>query len=138
MSADLSLRPLIFACWGFIVWAAHFTGIYAYAATVCTHDPGSAGQRLPAFILSTTALAIAFELFIGVRSLPVWKSGASGFSSDMFVRRLAMEVAAVATVVMVWEILLVLFVPACTQVTTLAAGDGPHRRDRIKGHLMPA
>lgn len=113
MPADLSLRSLLFVSSGFITWAVHFTAIYTYAATVCALEPASAGERLRPSILSMTMLAIAAELFIIGQTLPAWESGASGSSSDIFIGRLATAIAAVATVVMVWETLPVLFLSSC-------------------------
>jgi hypothetical protein len=112
MLPDNSLRSLVFAWTGLIIWAIRFMAIYAFTATVCTLGSVSAAEFVPQYILLTTGVAIVAELYV-LRLALAPLAVASDPPTGIFINGLAASVAAMAMLVMAWETLPVYFLPIC-------------------------
>jgi hypothetical protein len=96
---------------GPLIWAAHFTAIYAFTALACARHFAHASWLgvdvvLWAIGIGTSAAAIA--------ALVVFLAGVSdGRRDDPFVAWMSAALGALALVAIVWEALPVLLVPVC-------------------------
>jgi hypothetical protein len=93
---------------GLLIWTGHFLFIYGFAGLVCARpswgwaDDGF-GVLGMAIVAATAAAALGIAAVIGV----------AGRSADRFTRRLAIAVALLALVAIVWQGLTVLLTPGC-------------------------
>jgi putative effector of murein hydrolase LrgA (UPF0299 family) len=87
---------------GALVWAVHFTAIYAIASLACAR---SLGISVPGVIAGVTLLAVALCVFIAARSLR---------RRAEFIEALAAMVAGTALIAIVWEALPVMWLPICS------------------------
>jgi hypothetical protein len=95
------MRRALWIASGVIVWALHFTALYGFTALACARGfPRALPWVIGAATLAAAALAVAII--------------ALAYSKRRdFVDWIAAGVAAFALLVIAWEALPVLFVPAC-------------------------
>jgi hypothetical protein len=110
----------LFMMGGLIVWAVHFGAIYMFNAIVCARGvagtvvmgvgivPLGVGAMTVLALLAAAALAIA-----GYRRSARAKGG-SHRASDEFIDRLAMTVAALALVAIIWNTVPGFVLPPCS------------------------
>jgi hypothetical protein len=103
---------LMFVLGGLIVWGAHFLLIYPFNAIACTRGFAAAA---PPTILALTALALAaLAALVYAAARNRGPLGArSGDPNQGLLRMLAIGIALLAGVAVVWETLPVLMIPPC-------------------------
>lgn len=111
------LSKSLFALAGLLAWSLHFGAIYVFQALACArgfaHREVAGVGIVTAFIIAATLVALGVTAAVLVRG---WRT--AGANSDLadhdeFLRRLAMLVAGLAAVAIVWEALPVLVMPPC-------------------------
>ena len=85
---------------GVLIWAAHFLLIYTFTALACTRDLASSVVPV---IIAATGLGVLGAALIARSALPP-----RGFADW-----LAVSVASIAILAMMWEALPLLWIPVC-------------------------
>lgn len=109
MSGGGALRALWPAA-PLLVWAAHFTALYAAHALACERGLGEGAARLAALV--ATAVALAALLALAWPALPLLRHG-GGEAAAPFARWFAGAAAVLAAVAVVFGAAAALVVPAC-------------------------
>jgi hypothetical protein len=102
-------RTTLRMCSGVVIWGAHFTAIYAFAALACARGFAQTqwlGANIIVWVIGgATLIALAAIL---VMLIPALRAARDSFENWM-----TAAVAALALVAIVFETLPVLMVPAC-------------------------
>lgn len=111
------LSKSLFALAGLLIWSLHFGAIYVFQALACAR--GFAGREIAGigivtvFIAAVTLLALLSSAAVLVAGWRTAAGTAELSDHDEFLRRLAMLIAGLAIVAIVWEALPILMMPAC-------------------------
>jgi hypothetical protein len=90
---------------GVLIWAAHFLVIYATTGIVCAKR--SSNAELVPWVIGI-ATVIAFAAVLGVMRSNLRRS-----ANDRFIHWMAIALAGLALIAIVWEAIPVLLVPIC-------------------------
>lgn len=103
---------LVFVVGGLIVWGAHFLLIYPFNAIACTRGFAAVA---PLTILALTVLALAALaaiVYAAARNRGPLRAR-SGDPNQALLRMLAIGIALLAAVAVVWETIPVVMIPPC-------------------------
>jgi hypothetical protein len=109
-----TVRPLLDAVFGFLVWAAHLLTVYIATAVACQLGLGVAGASTRTSFLATLAIVtVAADAAVMVHTLRH-----SQWEREMPVHHFRMSVTigadAIAAVAITWQLLAIPLVPVCT------------------------
>lgn len=99
-----------------LLWAAHFTALYALASLACSHLRPQAlapGLAILGGSAVLTAAALALAIAGVLRNRGARRDGAPG-APDTFIARTAMLLYGLAAIGMAWVALPVFLLPSCT------------------------
>ena len=121
MREQTFIRPMLFMHAGLLVWAAHFSALYALNALVCAR--GLAAVSLggfPIVPLAITVLTLVAVAGIAAAAYLAWKGRqpvmperSGGPEAARFVRDTTLLVCGIGMVGVVWDALPAFIVPAC-------------------------
>lgn len=101
---------------GLIVWMVRFLAVYLIAEAICSRGWEAttiAGIGiLPAFIVGSAVVAILLDVWIALIAYRRLQFADTDFSSR-FMASVALAVAAISVLAIVWEALPVFILPAC-------------------------
>lgn len=120
MREQIFFKPLLFTVAGLLIWASHFTVIYAVNALAC--ERGWADDRVigmdyvPFMIMVATLVAVGTLALVGVLAYlgrtPDLRD-ASGVRVSAFLRKLTMTIVGLSLLAVIYEAVPAFIVPTC-------------------------
>ena len=108
-----SIREFTSVLTGPAIWSAHFFALYATEALLCTFPTITNGQLLLIALTVTVMAVAALVLFLSRQALQSARH-VDVPADSRFLRGVSIALAAIAMLAVIWGILPVILLPACT------------------------
>lgn len=118
-TAASAVRPLLFMLSGLLIWAAHFTLIYSFTALACARrfaDVAVFGVGVVPLVVGIATL-LAMVALVAILQRAVHRPSAAdgeARANSSFVHYVAAAATVLALVGVLWEMVPILLIPACS------------------------